>query len=369
MTTRVYQLAAELGLGKFELIDAINSLELDISVDNAMSALTPDEVAQLKRALKMEAFDPKPALGAWRLQSLTREGSPVRTDQSHLVIEEQRLWPVRPSFAGYISKHSKHEYQIEWDDEVGRLTVSRDGEESHIGLIGVNDDELRIRWAKDTRKFPRSFKSGGNLAVYQRETNPATSEQLLAGALLPESWELTYRGIELCDEGEHEEALELFDRALEIDPQHAQACYQRGVAQAERGQFDAARADFERALAIDEHLLGARESYARCLEDLGRIGEAARAWLEVAREEAAGYFEATTGLASSSKPLDVNVSPETWTYCANAFVKAGEPDKAVEVLEEAAGALDAAREKLGELSDDEWAELAAMRERLGDSSG
>jgi tetratricopeptide (TPR) repeat protein len=361
MTTRVYQLAQELGLSKFELIDAINSLELDISVDNAMSALSDDEVAQLKRALKMEAFDPKPVLGVWRLKSLTREEAPVLTEQSHLVIEEQRLWPVRPSLASYISKHPKQEYQIEWKDDVGRVTVTRPGEESHRGLVRVVEDEegddvdeLHIRWTDGKTMFPRSFKSGGNLAIYEREGKGEISEHLSSGGFLPEPWDLTYQAIELCDEGEQEEALDLFDRALAIDPELAEAYYHRGIAQMDRGAFEAASADFERALEVDEHFAGAREARAGALEDLGEFGQAAHQWHRVARQQSTETFEATSDLAATSKSLDVTVSAQTWIDCADDFVKAGEDDKAVEVLEEF----------LAEHEEGEFEGLEAMRDTV-----
>ena len=48
---RVYELAKELGYNKQELVSKINSLELDISVGNYMSVLSPSEVSAVKEAV------------------------------------------------------------------------------------------------------------------------------------------------------------------------------------------------------------------------------------------------------------------------------------------------------------------------------
>lgn len=309
MTTRVHQLADELGLSKFELIDKINSLDLDISVDNAMSALSDEEVARLKRALKLDTFDPQPVLGVWRLESLTRGKRLVRSDQTHLVIQEAQLWPVRPAHAEYVTKPTNYEYELEWKDDAGQLTVRRPGEEIYRGLLQVDTGELRIRWAKDggdfrhalKSGFPRSMNSGGTLAVYRREDSPEVTEQLSAGGLLPQSWALTFEAIELCDEGRHEEALELFDRAIEIDPHLAVAFVQRGMAHMDRGDFTSALVDFDRAVELDEHLIGARQARAQCLEDLGESEKAAEERQRVEREEELEWIEAADGLGASTK--------------------------------------------------------------------
>ncbi len=48
---RVHELAKELGFNKQELVSKINSLELDISVDNYMSVLSPSDVSAVKEAV------------------------------------------------------------------------------------------------------------------------------------------------------------------------------------------------------------------------------------------------------------------------------------------------------------------------------
>ena len=50
---RVYELAKDLGCDKQELVSKINSLDLDISVGNYMSVLSPEEVTKVKKAVDL----------------------------------------------------------------------------------------------------------------------------------------------------------------------------------------------------------------------------------------------------------------------------------------------------------------------------
>ena len=52
---RVYELAKELDINKQELVSKINSLDLDISVGNYMTVLSPDEVSAVTKALETDS--------------------------------------------------------------------------------------------------------------------------------------------------------------------------------------------------------------------------------------------------------------------------------------------------------------------------
>src|SRR5688572_27386998 len=80
-------------------------------------------------------------------------------------------------------------------------------------------------------------------------------------------------------------------------------------------------ADFERSLALDPVFPGARESLARTLAGMGEHRRAGEEWLRYLR-------------ANPDGPPGMGVSPQSWADCAREFSRAGDPARAVELLEE-----------------------------------
>ena len=77
-----------------------------------------------------------------------------------------------------------------------------------------------------------------------------------------------------------------------------------------------------RALELNPTFPGARSWRARTLSHLGEHRRAAEDWLRELRDHADGPYEG------------MGVCPQTWADCAEEFAKAGDPAKAVELLEE-----------------------------------
>lgn len=85
---------------------------------------------------------------------------------------------------------------------------------------------------------------------------------------------LTNRGITFSDLGRHEEAIASFDKALEADPEHAITLHSRGLALYKLGRDEEAVVDYDRALAVDA---GAPDTWcnkALALAELERWDEA-----------------------------------------------------------------------------------------------
>jgi len=101
----------------------------------------------------------------------------------------------------------------------------------------------------------------------------------------------------LFEEGDHAQAIERYERALELDPQHAQAWYRKGEIQRLQGVYEEAIESLSRALEIDPNHLSALasrgESYraAECYDEaLADLDEALRqdpeyAWAYASRGE------------------------------------------------------------------------------------
>jgi hypothetical protein len=69
--------------------------------------------------------------------------------------------------------------------------------------------------------------------------------------------------------------LESCDKAIQIRPDFAEACYNRGVALKELGRLDEAVASYEKAIQIRPDYADAYSNRGAALQELGRLGEAA----------------------------------------------------------------------------------------------
>ncbi|MEZ6185963.1 MAG: serine/threonine-protein kinase [Planctomycetota bacterium] len=88
-----------------------------------------------------------------------------------------------------------------------------------------------------------------------------------------------------------QEALELLDRALELNPRDAQALRERGVAKGRLGQREAAIADYDLALELDPGDAVSWHNRGRNLAQLGRYAEAQESY-DRALEITPGYVNA-----------------------------------------------------------------------------
>ena len=105
---RVYELAKELGFNKQELVSKINDLDLDISVGNYMSVLSPTEVSAVKEAVdgdakpaKAKAKKTKPVdsaddgVGPTMLRR-RKKAEPEEPEEEDVFEEEEGVAGVRP---------------------------------------------------------------------------------------------------------------------------------------------------------------------------------------------------------------------------------------------------------------------------------
>lgn len=74
-----------------------------------------------------------------------------------------------------------------------------------------------------------------------------------------------------------ERALEILDRALQVDERYTTTHWLRATAHLQLGQIEAAVSDYDRALAVEPNLLPAWSGKAKALADLGRFQEAIEA--------------------------------------------------------------------------------------------
>ncbi len=80
--------------------------------------------------------------------------------------------------------------------------------------------------------------------------------------------------------------------------------------------------DFDRALELNPAFPGSRSWRARTLAGLGEHRRAAEDWLQDLRDHPDGPH------------VGMGVCPQTWADCAEEFAMAGDPTRAMELLEE-----------------------------------
>jgi hypothetical protein len=126
--------------------------------------------------------------------------------------------------------------------------------------------------------------------------------------------------VDYANEGAYSRAIDLFRQVIAREPANAQAHHELAMALIEDHPRDAV-IEFERALAIQPGFPGSRDWLARTLRDLGDHRRAAELQLEELREHPDGKYE-------------MGVSPQRWADCAESFAMAGQPARAIVLLEE-----------------------------------
>jgi predicted Zn-dependent protease len=133
---------------------------------------------------------------------------------------------------------------------------------------------------------------------------------------------LIHKAIDRSDGGDYEGAVKLLTRAIKADPSNPQAYHERAIALLNLNRDREALADFSNALELHPRFPGARDWRARTLAGLGDHRRAAEDWLQELRDRPNGPHEG------------MGVCPQTWADCAEQFALAGNPQRAVELLEE-----------------------------------
>ena len=139
----------------------------------------------------------------------------------------------------------------------------------------------------------------------------------------PEAYELVLRGKEHLRKGEHEIARQLFERAIQIDPNFADAYawlslglnaqYHDG--QGDRATLDSAIANANKALAIDPNLIMARRALTTLYRNISRTEE--------------GLKQAKLALATNPDDFDAIVA------AGDAYFETGILEKAIQFRQKA----------------------------------
>lgn len=122
------------------------------------------------------------------------------------------------------------------------------------------------------------------VALLPRRTEDLVQVEMRFDALLeaePRSRERAFlrnkRGVARIAQGRVEDAVEDFEAALALDPQHVAALVNLGNVAFDANRIDEALARYERAIALDAQYARAHANIAAVYKRLGRYGDAVRA--------------------------------------------------------------------------------------------
>ncbi|MBP1648968.1 MAG: protein kinase [Bacteroidetes bacterium] len=108
-------------------------------------------------------------------------------------------------------------------------------------------------------------------ALLKRETGGVEKAGAARGLA---AWELYNKAYSLSNLGHLEEALIWYDKALEVDPENADAWINKGACQHKLGRLEDSVRSFSRALAVDKHNAAASRNLGSSLFALGRLEDA-----------------------------------------------------------------------------------------------
>lgn len=128
------------------------------------------------------------------------------------------------------------------------------------------------------------------------------------------------RGIALVQLGYYEEAIRNFNRAIELDPFYGQAWDNKGDVMLQTGQYNESMSAYERAIAINPNDLHALSGKGANLQKLGR------------NEEARGAFEEVVRIADRNirrNPNDAKYDANLWSDKGDALFRLGQLPEAL----------------------------------------
>ena len=94
------------------------------------------------------------------------------------------------------------------------------------------------------------------------------------------------RGNAYWSEGQYDQAISDYNKALEINPRHAKAYYNRGNTYMSTGQYDQAISDFTKALEINPRYAKAYNNRANTYKSIGQYD---KAWEDVDKAQDLSY--------------------------------------------------------------------------------
>src|SRR5437868_7206395 len=180
------------------------------------------------------------------------------------------LFPVLDFFDVYFFRYSFVSDHFQYLASMGPLALARAGVVMAVAEVGTHrlairaPSTLAILLILGALTFHHSAKYHDLITLYQ-----ATLAQN------PKCWMAEYNlGLALKNQGQLDEAIVHYRRAINIWPDYVEAHYNLGGAYIEKGEFDEARAEYRRAIEIRPDEADSHNNYGSALRELKQFDQA-----------------------------------------------------------------------------------------------
>lgn len=166
--------------------------------------------------------------------------------------------------------HRKTYEEADTNYELRRDLGRKIDDAATTGLGALKDaPESSERYRLEADLWGTMMRTQARASQYRHDFEDATNKALELGPENPNAYITASKRKLFASErrgGNVEEAFELLNKALDLDPEHEMALVFRGLAHEKAGNLDAAKSDWEKALAINPESLMARENLERLAE-------------------------------------------------------------------------------------------------------
>jgi len=129
------------------------------------------------------------------------------------------------------------------------------------------------------------------------------------------------KAIDYSDSEEYQEAIDICTEIINSNSNYDRAYFERAMAYLNIDKDNLAITDFKKLLQLTPDYPGAKDWYSRTLSGLGDLKSSADMKLSDLRDNPDGKY-------------GMGISPQNWAECAESFYKAGDIEKAEEILTE-----------------------------------
>ena len=129
------------------------------------------------------------------------------------------------------------------------------------------------------------------------------------------------KAIDYSDNEDYQKAIDICTEIINSNPNYDRAYFERAMAYLNMDKDNLAIVDFKKLLELSPEYPGAKDWYSRTLSGLGDLKSSADLKLSELRDNPDGKY-------------GMGVSPQSWAECAESYYKAGDIEKAEEILTE-----------------------------------
>jgi protein O-GlcNAc transferase len=272
------------------------------------------------------------------------------------IAEHRRAIALRPDYAAaHLHLGNVFKRQGKLDEALGSyenaLKLKPDLAEAcnNLGVVLQSQGkfaEALAAYERAVKLRPGDIEAAYNRAVaLQQQGNREEAERAYRDILRqsPNRFVYVNLGGLLQEQGRLDEALAAFDAALTLDPDYAEAQFNRGVALQQQGRLDAAIEAYKQSLRLRPDYIEAATNMGIALQEMGWLGEAAAAFEHAAklRPDAAGPHnnlgiallaggQAAEAVAAFQRALALKPDyAEAFYNLGNAWRELGKPEGAI----------------------------------------